>query len=206
MKHKRFAGFTLIELLVTVTIIVVIATLAAFGYMTVQRQSIDSKREADILSLQAELEKFFEKNGEYPPACPRPSANCTSRFYTDNTSAPMTYSTSSLADVRAVLPGLANDFGEPGQTSNQPFSVDTRAKAKGYYYLSGAVNNTSSSSSLAVTLSSTLFPCSMRIALGPGDTSSYVVGYYSEKQSKWILKSGKNGKKLTVNSGDCVIN
>ncbi|MDT4853801.1 hypothetical protein FQZ97_880790 [compost metagenome] len=157
--------------------------------------------------LQNQLEKFFDKNGEYPPGCPR--ASCTSWFTTENTSSSqMINAAATLANLTSVMPGLGSDFGDPMDATTTPI-MDTSLAPKKYYYFGGSVNNRTTASSLTYGTTSS-FPCSINTALSPNEVSSYVVGYYSEQASAWVLFGGKNGKPMTINGGTpaqgCVIN
>ena len=64
MKNAR--GFTLVEILVVVVIITVLATIGTLTYGGFQSQSRDSKREANANVIADSLERYYEKNGEYP--------------------------------------------------------------------------------------------------------------------------------------------
>jgi prepilin-type N-terminal cleavage/methylation domain-containing protein len=63
---KKAHGFTLIEVLVTVIIIIIIATIGTLSYTGFQAQSRDSKRSANAHAIAESLEKYYDKNGEYP--------------------------------------------------------------------------------------------------------------------------------------------
>lgn len=64
MKHKN--GFTLVEILVTVTIIAIIATITVVSYFKVQADSRNTARDSKIKIVASALERYYEKNGEYP--------------------------------------------------------------------------------------------------------------------------------------------
>ncbi|MBP9822184.1 MAG: type II secretion system protein [Candidatus Pacebacteria bacterium] len=62
-------GFTLIELLVVMAIIAILSTLLILQFNVARGKSRDTKRIADISSLQAAVEQYYNDNGgEYPPA------------------------------------------------------------------------------------------------------------------------------------------
>ncbi|MBI4094456.1 MAG: type II secretion system protein [Candidatus Liptonbacteria bacterium] len=65
---KRASGFTLIEILIVVAVIGILASVVLVGLGPVQRQGRDTRRIADLRSVQTALELFFNKNGEYPGA------------------------------------------------------------------------------------------------------------------------------------------
>ncbi len=59
-------GFTLIELLVVISIIAVLSTIGFLTYTTVLKQGRDSKRQADLRSIQSALEQYRADQGSYP--------------------------------------------------------------------------------------------------------------------------------------------
>lgn len=74
---RRHVGFTLVELLITITIMVILMTLAVFSLRSVQANARDEKRKTDIDSIARGLEQRFTngnpkatstnvKKGEYP--------------------------------------------------------------------------------------------------------------------------------------------
>lgn len=64
MKNKK--GFTLIELLIVVAIIGLLATLAIISLTSAQRKARDTKRIADIKSLQNAVEMYYNDYSVYP--------------------------------------------------------------------------------------------------------------------------------------------
>lgn len=65
MKSKN-KGFTLIELLIVVAIIGLLATLAIVSLTSAQQRARDTKRVADIKSIQTALELYWNENAAYP--------------------------------------------------------------------------------------------------------------------------------------------
>lgn len=64
---KKLKGFTLIELLVVISIIGILAALAAFSFTGSQRQARDTTRKSDLRQYVTSLEAFANKNnGLYP--------------------------------------------------------------------------------------------------------------------------------------------
>lgn len=59
-------GFTLIELLIVIAIIAVLATLALVSLTAAQQRSRDTKRVADMKSMQTALELYYSENADYP--------------------------------------------------------------------------------------------------------------------------------------------
>ena len=59
-------GFTIVEVAVVVVIIGILTTVGAIAFTAIQKQSRDSLREANMTILTEALEKYYQKNGEYP--------------------------------------------------------------------------------------------------------------------------------------------
>lgn len=59
-------GFTLIELLVVIAIIGLLSTIVVASLSTVRKKARDTKRVADIKSLQLAMEMYFDSNRQYP--------------------------------------------------------------------------------------------------------------------------------------------
>ncbi len=67
LKSKKFqVGFTLIELLIVVAIIVVLITIGAVSYTTVNRNARNAQRQTDLNKIAAALEDFHADHGFYP--------------------------------------------------------------------------------------------------------------------------------------------
>jgi prepilin-type N-terminal cleavage/methylation domain-containing protein len=73
---NRRAGFTLIELLITITIMVVLMTIAVISLRGNQASARDEKRKTDIDTIAQQLESYYKSGsdpvgtyppGEYPP-------------------------------------------------------------------------------------------------------------------------------------------
>ena len=64
MKSKR--GFSIVEVSVVLVIIAILATVGTFSYLFIQRDARDSQRQAKATLIAEGLEKFYDKNGEYP--------------------------------------------------------------------------------------------------------------------------------------------
>lgn len=66
MRSIQKYGFTIVELVVIIAVIGVIATLATIGINRYTAQAVDEKRESNATAITTALEKYYDKNGEYP--------------------------------------------------------------------------------------------------------------------------------------------
>jgi general secretion pathway protein G len=64
--HYRTLGFTLIELLVVVSIIAVLASFGMISYTSIQKNTRDAKRQADLNTIRSALEQYHADWGYYP--------------------------------------------------------------------------------------------------------------------------------------------
>ena len=64
MKSK--SGFTLVEVIIAVSVVAILSAVSVFSFTAVQRQSRDNQRAAKATLIVESLEKYYEKNGEYP--------------------------------------------------------------------------------------------------------------------------------------------
>ncbi|MBE7498616.1 MAG: prepilin-type N-terminal cleavage/methylation domain-containing protein [Verrucomicrobiaceae bacterium] len=73
--NRRVAGFTLAEMMIVITIIALLAALTLQGYTYAMRSSKRRVTESTITAIQASLDRYFDKFGEYPePATPNEEA------------------------------------------------------------------------------------------------------------------------------------
>lgn len=59
-------GFTLVELVITIAVIGILTSISVFSFINVQKQARDSSRSFSVGLIAEALEKYHEKNGEYP--------------------------------------------------------------------------------------------------------------------------------------------
>lgn len=64
--HQRTEGFTIVEIAVTVIIISIVAGISVLGYTFVQKGARDTERNNKTTLIADSLEKYYQKNGEYP--------------------------------------------------------------------------------------------------------------------------------------------
>lgn len=209
MKHKYQHGVTLIEVLIVMVILSLLVTLVSFSYIGQQRASRDDKRRADIISLAHELDRYYEKNGNYPLSCNHtdPSISSCSYIesnYTYGTAPPRISSSSTLSNIKAVLPGISESFGDPlASAGDLPLNQHLTSqpnfiKRQSYLFFSLDASNASTTAKVAINKSgSTTLTC----VAGPNQNDyrgvsrgtrphPYVLGYYSETDKKWIFVHG----------------
>jgi general secretion pathway protein G len=66
MKKFNKKGFTLVELMIVITVIAILATIAVVSFTRVQKQARDTKRRAEIKSLQIALQAYYTEKTSYP--------------------------------------------------------------------------------------------------------------------------------------------
>jgi prepilin-type N-terminal cleavage/methylation domain-containing protein len=66
MSIKREQGFTLIELLILTVVVGILATLVAMTYSGVQVKNRNANRQANIDTIQSQLETYYAKYTKYP--------------------------------------------------------------------------------------------------------------------------------------------
>ena len=71
-------GFTIVELLVVVAVIGILATIVLIGFNRYQADARDSQRNAEATIIAEGLEKYYDKNGEYPGCTTMTNASGTS--------------------------------------------------------------------------------------------------------------------------------
>jgi general secretion pathway protein G len=67
-RHTSKKGFTLIEIIVTISIIALLAAAGVVSYASLNRNSRDAKRRADLEQVRAAIEMYKSTNDVYPPA------------------------------------------------------------------------------------------------------------------------------------------
>ena len=63
---KKKSGFTLIELMITISIIGILTLIIAVSFSSVQKDSRDQRRIADLKAIQNAAEQYYLLKGSYP--------------------------------------------------------------------------------------------------------------------------------------------
>lgn len=64
--RQRMSAFTLIELMIVITIISILTSISVIGATSIQRSTRDDARQSQSTIVAEALEKYYEKNNEYP--------------------------------------------------------------------------------------------------------------------------------------------
>jgi prepilin-type N-terminal cleavage/methylation domain-containing protein len=104
------SGFTLIELLVVVAIVGLLATVAVISISNASKKARDTKRKADLRSIQKALDLYYQENGAYPNTSGAWWGTCSG------------YGSHDISGLNGYVPGLA-----PQYIGKLP--VDPRGKA-----------------------------------------------------------------------------
>lgn len=191
--QKNTRGFTLIELMVVLIIITTLLTVITLSYVSVQKDIRDNKRKADVEILIAALEKYYDKYGEYP-------RSGTGAGY--NSSDLLINETTTLTQLQQGLDTKAKIF-DPSDTTNDstglntytPFKAPGSYSPRGYRYVGGLYNATTSTSytvTYAYYRTDSALQCKGSM-VGNSEGSSFVLSYYNESERKTYLYTGKRG-------------
>ncbi len=115
MRNKR--GFTLIELLVVIAIIGLLSTLAVVSLNSARKKARDTKRVADIRTLQSALELYATENEQYPSAVG---------------------GTTCWTDLRGTLAAYISTLPIPPSSTDKYFYAYTTVNSKNTIYWVGA--------------------------------------------------------------------
>jgi prepilin-type N-terminal cleavage/methylation domain-containing protein len=74
--NKKTSAFTIIELIVVVSIVGVLSTIGIVSYSRIRANARDSARASKVNIMAEALEKYYDKNGEYP-SCNAMSQNAS---------------------------------------------------------------------------------------------------------------------------------
>ena len=116
--HRHRLGFTILELLVVIVMIGVLATLSTFGFSRFQASARDAQRDSQASVIVESLEKYYDKNGEYPSCASLTNTNAATVTTTTLTTidplilkAPSAASSvSNSIQCQAITPTSPTDF------------------------------------------------------------------------------------------------
>ena len=66
MKLKNNSAFTIVEVVVVIAVVAILSSLAIVGYSSIRQDARDATRQTNATIISEALEKYYEKNGEYP--------------------------------------------------------------------------------------------------------------------------------------------
>jgi Tfp pilus assembly protein PilE len=203
--HKRLSrGFTIVEIATVIFIIALLAVLTLVVFNNVQAQSRDTSRANDMAILGNLLERYYDKNGQYPPACGSPTCSSGSSLWAY--SAPDTISVSSTLAQMSTIFGQTVSTIDPQLSGSQTPIIGqwyTTSNAPGYIYRGGQTNTPPNSSAVTIYLiklieSGSSRQCTVNVTINGTsgtDTAGYVLTYYAESTKTWNVYFGKHGAK-----------
>lgn len=202
MKSK--SGFTLVEVLIVVIALSILASIVVIAFGLQQRESRDTNRAVDILSLSEEFERYYQQHGNYPLTCGITTISqlsCGSSQISDaySTPPPTISSSTGRSQLGTLFPTLANSFGDPRASEDAtPINRGAPIETSSYFVLSpDMLPNIGHASQASGTVSfytnpsrSSTFQCNVTLQANRRGTSNarphqYVMGYYSEHESDW---------------------
>lgn len=124
------SAFTLVELIVTISVIAILTTIVSVGMSMYQVNARDAERSSKAATLSEGLERYYEKNGEYPS--PRSLTN----NYADNTP----QSVAAILSVDAAILQMPKAQETTSYSISSDLSDDNDVIA---YTARSSVNNTS---------------------------------------------------------------
>lgn len=189
MKSGRLKGFTIVEISIVIAVVSILAIITVFANNQVQLQARDKKRQSDMQVLQVSLENYYSKNGDYP------TGFClTSSYWTGcdafNNNVPLeTFTTNS--GLNTVLENIPAQFGDPLHANGTSLLKTSGTLRKGmYFYLGGYSGPSTGSYGYTVFLDPPMNGqnyCNYSYSgfSAPKRYHPYIIGYYSEVESKW---------------------
>jgi prepilin-type N-terminal cleavage/methylation domain-containing protein len=112
---RRSEGFTLIELMITITIMVILMTLAVVNMLSAQANGRDQERQTDIVTLARGLEVYYASGNPY--------TNTPKGYYPGGQE--ITAAAATSPPFSNFLEGVSTtSFEAPGLTATSSFGVD----------------------------------------------------------------------------------
>lgn len=106
-------GFTLVELMIVITVIAILATIGVMSFTRVQMQARDTRRKADVRSIETALQAYYTEIGTYPatvaalvptyvPVAPVPPKGAGQTSYTYNTDTNTKYAVCAVMETQGT--------------------------------------------------------------------------------------------------------
>lgn len=190
MKSK---GFTLIELLVVIVVIGIISSVAIAAYVAAQQRSSDAAVKAAAASLKSGLERYYNRNNEYPSAATMfgSTPNGTAVTNKQSISTLVDITNSALSDDRVIIVPCSGTA-----TNCTPLDATNRPKNGSiYYYTKTAAVGTAQTYNFST--------CDFTFAASEPPNAAYFIAIKTVVQSTWDVSKSNKGVVITANSGAC---
>lgn len=186
-------AFTLVEVLTVSVLVTVIASVVVFSYSSIQKTSRDEQRKTSASILAESLEKYFDKNSEYPSVASLADKNVTTVQLKLNLSDPnvlrLPGNSSSTASISTNTPSAtviqySGSVASPGDASKCSTNVNGACDAFTLKYVresDGKVVTIKSRRGTASAQPSGAAPSAPSITLTPSSSNVYV---------QWNVSSG----------------
>lgn len=203
---RNTKGFTLIEVLIVVVLISVLTSIGILSYRSFQQDTRAKKREADMTVLMNGLETYYQKNGDYPTDAHWGSMNLGADVA--RSSGPLLGRSLTNAQLKAIIPALPTEFGDPLRESADALLANTDVTRTGdnirYFYIGGMnfINATSRSGTANFATKSGSFQCAYTMTGAANSTMSFILGYYNEQDDTYTFKRGLGGTQITWNTAN----
>lgn len=66
LKTKNSKAFTIVEMIIVIVVVAILSTLAVITFNSIRQDSRDAARQGSVTIISEALEKYYERNGEYP--------------------------------------------------------------------------------------------------------------------------------------------